>query len=64
MFYEDLDHGFGVVDKVVWIEFQFLKLGIFSDEVFDRVFQNFDDAGEGRFVGRCLNVKDDLVVDS
>ena len=33
--YEDVDDGLGVVDEVVGVEFEFLELCVFADEVFD-----------------------------
>lgn len=64
MFDEDVDDGFGVVDEVIGVEFEFFEFGVLADEIFDRICKGGDELGEGRFVGRVFDVEDDFVINS
>ena len=46
------------------VEFELLELGILTDEILDRIFENLDDFCQLRGIGRSLDVKDDFVIDS
>lgn len=62
--HEDLDDGLGIIDVVIGIEPEFFKFGVFSDEVFNRIFEGGDNFCQGRLIGRGFDVENDLVFDS
>ena len=64
MLHQNIDHCFGIVDKIVRIELKFFKFGVLSYKVFDRVFQDLDYLSQGGLIGRSFNVEDDFVFDS
>lgn len=61
MLHQNLDHGVRVSDKILRVELQLFEFRIFSDKIFDRVFQFGDDGLKLLFSGRGLDVENNVV---
>lgn len=64
MLHEDVDDGLGIVHEVIGIEFEFFEFGILANEIFNGVFEGFDNPRELGLIGWSFNVEDDFVLDS
>ncbi len=54
---KQLDNCRGIVDVVVWIEFESLKYAVLADQVFDWILKDRHDVTEGGFVGSLFHVE-------
>ena len=61
---QDLDHCFRIIDIILRVELQFLELGVLAHQVFHGVFKAGNDLLQCLSVRRCLDVEDNLRLDS
>jgi len=61
---QNVDDRVGVADEIVRVEFEFLELRIFADQVLDRVFKPGDDRLERCPIRWFFDVQHDIVVDT
>ena len=64
MLEQDLDHGFGIIDKILRLEPEFLELGVLAHQVLNGILKAGNDLLQCLSIRRCLDVEDDLGLDS
>lgn len=64
MLYENLDDGVWIIDVVIWVELQFLKLRILTHQILYWIFEAVHDLTKFVFSRRGLDIEDDFVIDS
>ncbi len=61
---QNLNHGIRIIDIILRAELQFLELGVLAHQVFHGVFKTCNDLFQCLSVRRCLDVEDDLRINS
>ena len=64
MLEENLNHGFRIIDIILRVELQFLELGVLAHQVLDGILKAGNDLLQCLSVRRCLDVEDNLRLDS
>ena len=64
MLEQDLDHGIRIIDIILRVELQFLEFGVLADQVLDGILKAGNDLFQCLSVRRCLDVEDNLRINS